>query len=85
MMDPTTKHQKSIPENLVLHIYRQTNKNLNTAFVQLIAGTFFFGVRSYEYSVTPKDMTNAHAYFRKGVYILTENAAKFHTIVGSSI
>ena len=53
-LDPTTKHQKYIPANLVLHIYRQTNTHLNTSIGQLIAGEFFFGMQSCEYSTTPK-------------------------------
>ena len=54
MLDPTTKHQKAIPENLVLHIYKWTNTHLNSAIGQLIAGAFFFSMRSFEYSTTPK-------------------------------
>ena len=53
-MYPTTKHQKYIPENLALHVYRQTKTDLNTAIGQLIAGAFFFGMRPCEYSTTPK-------------------------------
>ena len=54
MMDPTTKHQKSIPEKLVLHIYKRKNTHLITDIGQPIAGEFFFGMRSCEYS------TNTH-------------------------
>ena len=39
---------------LVLHIYKQTNTHLNTYIAQLIAGVFFFGIQSCEYSTTPK-------------------------------
>ena len=41
-LDPTTKHQKYIPANLVLHIYKRTNTHMNTATGQLIAGAFFW-------------------------------------------
>ena len=54
MLDPPTKHQKSIPEKLVLNIYKRKNTHLNTVIGQLIAGAFFFGMRSCEYSTTPK-------------------------------
>ena len=63
---PTTKHQKSIPENLALHIYRQTNTDPNTAIGQLIAGTFFFGVRSCKYSTTPKGEYKRTRILQKG-------------------
>ena len=51
---PLTKHQKAIPEKLVLHIYKQTDTHMNTVIGQLIAGAFFFGMPSCEYSTTPK-------------------------------
>ena len=54
MPEPPTKHQKAIPAKLVLHIYKRTDTHLNTAIGQLIAGAFFFGMRSCEYSATPK-------------------------------
>ena len=47
-LDPTMKHQQSIPEKLVLHIYRQTNTHLKTSTEELIAGTSFFFMRSYK-------------------------------------
>ena len=53
-LDPTTKHQKAIPEKLVLHIYKRTNTHLNTVIVHLTAGTFFFGIWSCKYLTTPK-------------------------------
>ena len=53
-LDPTTKHQKDTPAKLVLHIYKLTNTNLNTAIGQLTAGAFFFGMRPCKYSKTPK-------------------------------
>ena len=53
-LDPTTKHQKAIPEKLFLHIYKRTNTHMNTAIGQLIAGVFLFGMRSCEYSKIPK-------------------------------
>ena len=54
MLEPATKHQKAIPAKLALHIYNRTNTHLNTAIGPLIADTFFFGMRSYKYSTTPK-------------------------------
>ena len=53
-LDPPTKHQKDIPESLFLNIYKRTDTHLNTAIGQLIPGAFFFGMRSCEYSTTPK-------------------------------
>ena len=53
-LDPTTKHQKAIPGKIVLHVYRKTNTHLETSIVQLIAGAFFFGMRSCEYSTNIK-------------------------------
>ena len=53
-MYPTTKHQKSIPAKLVLQIYKRINTQINTGIDQLIAGAFFFGMRSYEYLKNPK-------------------------------
>ena len=49
-LDPTTKHQKATPAKLPPHIYKRTNTHLNTAIGQLIAGTFFFGMRPCKYS-----------------------------------
>ena len=65
-MYPTKKHQKYIPEKLALHIYRQTNTDLNTAIGQLIAGAFFFGIRSCEYSTTPKGENKRTRILQKG-------------------
>ena len=65
-MYPTKKHQKSIPENLALHIYRQTNTDPNTAIGQLNAGAFFFGIRSCEYSTTPKGENKRTRILQKG-------------------
>ena len=53
-LDPPTKHQKAIPSKLILHIYKRTDTHLNTAIGQLIEGAFFFGMRSCEYSTSPK-------------------------------
>ena len=84
-MYPTTKHQKSIPEKLFLHIYKQTNTHLNTSIGQLIASAFLFGVWYCEYSTTPKVENKLTRILQKGVYYFTENAVNFHTTVGSSI
>ena len=65
-LDPTTKHQKYIPAKIVLHIYRRTNTHLNTAIGQLIAGAFFFGIRSREYSTTPKGEDKRTHILQKG-------------------
>ena len=53
-LDPPTKHQKDIPAKLVLHLYKRTDTHLNTAIGQQNTGEFFFGMRSCEYSTTPK-------------------------------
>ena len=66
MLDPTTKHHKYIPEKLVLHIYKRTNTHLNTAIGQLITGSFFFGMRSCEYSKTPKGEDKRTRILHKG-------------------
>ena len=65
-MDPTTKHQKSIPAQLFLHIYKRTNVHLNTAINKLIAGAFFFGMRSCKYSTTPKGEGKFTCILQKG-------------------
>ena len=54
MLDPTMKYQKAIPENLVLHIYKRTNTNLNKSIFQMIVGAFFFGMWYCKYSTTPE-------------------------------
>ena len=53
-MDPPTKHQKSIPDKLVFHIYNKKYSHLITAIMKLVAGYFFFVMRSCDYSATPK-------------------------------
>ena len=65
-MDATTKHKKAIPSKLVLHIYERTNTNLNTSMGQLIEGAFFFGMRSCEYSETPKGEDKCTRILNKG-------------------
>ena len=65
-LDPTTKHHKAIPENLVFYIYKRANTHLNTSIVQLIAGAFFFGIRSCVYSTTPKGEGKRTRILRKG-------------------
>ena len=66
MMDPPTNHHKAIPAKLFLHIYKQTDKHLNTAIGQLIANKFFFGMRSCEYSTTPKGEDKLTRILQKG-------------------
>ena len=83
-LDPPRKHQKSIPEKLVLHLYKWTDTHLNTVISQLITGAFFFGMRSAITIPLTKGMTNAHAFFKKGTYVFTENAENFPTQVESS-
>ena len=63
---PTTKHQKYTPENLLLHIYKRTNTHLNTAIGQLIVGAFLFGMRSCNYSTTPKGEDKNTRILQKG-------------------
>ena len=66
MLYPTTKHQKAIPANLVLLIYKQTNIHLNTFIFQLTVGAFFFGMRSCDYSTTPKGDDKRTRILQKG-------------------
>ena len=65
-MDPTTKHQKAILKNLVLHIYKGKNTHLNTAIGQLVVGAFFFNMRSCGYSTTHKREGNLTRILQKG-------------------
>ena len=65
-LDPTTKHQKYIPATLVLHIYKWTNTHMKTAIGQMIAGTFFFGMRSCNSSTTPKGEEKRTRILQKG-------------------
>ena len=65
-LDPTTKHQKAIPINIFLHIYRQTNTHLNTAIFQLISGAFFFDIWSCKYSTNPKGEDKCTRILQKG-------------------
>ena len=62
----TTKHQKTTPSNLVLHIYKWTNTHMNTAIGQLISGAFFLGMRSCEYLTTPKREDKRARIIQKG-------------------
>ena len=65
-LDPTTKHQKAIPINIFLHIYRQTNTHLNTAIFQLTSGAFFFDIWSCKYSTNPKGEEKCTLILQKG-------------------
>ena len=65
-LDPPTKHQKGIPAKLFLHINKRTDTHLNTAIGQLITGAFFFGIRSCEYSTTPKGEDKRTHILQKG-------------------
>ena len=65
-LEPTTKHQNDILEKLVLHIYMQTNTHLNTAIGQLIAGKYFFGMRSCNYSTTTNGEDKLTCIIQKG-------------------
>ena len=65
-LDPTRKPHKSIPSKLVLHIYKRKKTHLNTAIIQLIAGAFFFGMRSCEYSTTNKGEDKRTRILQKG-------------------
>ena len=64
-LDPTMKHQKAIPENLVLHIYKRTNTHLTTSIDQLVAGECFFGMQSCKYWTTPKGEDKCTRIFEK--------------------
>ena len=66
MIEPTTKYQKAIPAKLVVHIYKMTETHLNTDIGQLIAGAFIFGMRSCEYSNTPKGEDKRTRILQKG-------------------
>ena len=61
-LDPTTKYQKYIPAKIFLHLYNQPNTHLNKAINQLIAGAFFFGMRSCNNSTTPKGEDKMHTH-----------------------
>ena len=50
----------------VLHIYKWTDTHLNTAIGELISGAFFFVMRSYEYSTTPKGEDKHTRILQKG-------------------
>ena len=65
-LDPPKKYQKSIPEKLVLHIYKRTGTHLNISIGQLIAGAFFFSMRSCEYYTTPKGEERFTCILQKG-------------------
>ena len=65
-MYPTTKHKKAIPEKLILHIHKKTNTYLKTAIGQLIAGAFFFGMRSCKHWTTPKGEDKCTRIIQKG-------------------
>ena len=65
-LHPTTKHQKSTPAKIVLHIYKRANTHLNTYIGQLIAGAFFFGMWSCEYSITSKEEDKCIGILQKG-------------------
>ena len=65
-MDPTTKNKKAIPAELLLHIYKRTNTHMNIAIGQLITGAFFFSMRSYKYSTTPKGEDKCTRIVQKG-------------------
>ena len=65
-LDPTTKHQNAIPAKLFLHIYKRTDTHLNTSIGELIAGAFFFAVRSCKYSSTPKGEDKLTLILQKG-------------------
>ena len=64
---PTTKHQKAILSNLVLHVYRKHQSYLSTVIGQLITVAFFFGVQSCKYYATPKVKDKRTCILRKGV------------------
>ena len=51
---PNNQTSEIYTRKIVLHIYKRINTHLNTAISQLITGAFFFGIRSCEYSTTPK-------------------------------
>ena len=73
-----------MPEKLVLHIYKRTDTHLNTAIVQLIAGAFFFGMRSCNYSTTPKGEDKRTHILQRVDTRFTENTENCPTTVVSS-
>ena len=83
-LDPPIKHQKAIPAKLVLHIYKRTGTHLNTAIGQVTTGAFLFGIRSCEYSTTPKGEDKNTHILQKGDICFIENAENCPTTVGSS-
>ena len=49
-----------------IHLIWRTDTHLNTAIGQLIAGAFFFGMRSCEYFTTPKGEDKGTRILQKG-------------------
>ena len=54
LWNPLTKPHNSIPAKLVFRIYKKQYSHLSKAIGQVIAGAFFFNMKSCEYSTTPK-------------------------------
>ena len=73
-LEPPTKHQKAIPAELLLHIYKRTDTHLNTAIGQLITAAFFFSMLPCEYSTTPKGEDKRTHIIQKGDIRFYRNA-----------
>ena len=65
-VDPSTKQQKAIPDNLVIHIYSKHHYHLITSIGQIITGDLLFGMISCEYYTTPKGENKKTCILRKG-------------------
>ena len=57
----------------MLHIYKWTNTHLNTSIGQLVAGAFFFGMQSCEYSKNPKGEGKRTRILQKGYICFYKN------------
>ena len=72
-MDNPTKHQKVIPANIVLQIYRKQHYHLSTSIGQLITGDFSLELNNASTPKPPKGRINKHAYCGRGTSGYTGN------------
>ena len=84
-LDPPMKHEIYIPAKPELYIYNKTNTHVNIEIGKLLTGAFFFGIRSSEYSTTPKEDNKWTRLLNKEDKRFTANAVYFHTKAGYSI
>ena len=65
-LDHRTKHHKSIPSDLVMHIYNKKHSHMSMSISQLISGAIFLGMRSCKYLSNPKGEAKQTRILRKG-------------------